>query len=407
MTLPPDLQPEKLERVAVFRALVLGDMLCAVPALRALRHACPDAELTLVGLPWAREWAQRLLHVDRFIEFPGYPGLPETIPDLDALPGFLQQMQAEHFELLLQMHGSGTIVNPLLAACGAAHLAGFALPGRFCPEPALFAPWPNTGHEIERLLTLTDHLGMPRHGTQLELPVTDSDRIELATAWPGAFGGDPFVCVHAGAQLASRRWPPERFAEVADALAARGFTIVLTGTSGEAALAARLREAMHHPVVDLSGKTSLWTLAALLERARLLVCNDTGVSHIAAAIDTPSVVVSCGADVSRWAPLEARRHQVLWQPMDCRPCDHAVCPYEHGCATAVEAQAAIQAAETMLHRTSDRRARPRPENRPLTDIAAAPRPDERPQLRDDEDTLIEWNSAVGERLANVADRATN
>ena len=137
------------------------------------------------------------------------------------------------------------------------------------------------------------------------------------------------------------------------------------------------------------------------------MCNDTGVSHIAAAIDTPSVVVSCGADVSRWAPLEARRHQVLWQPMDCRPCDHAVCPYEHGCATAIEAQAVIQAAETMLHRTSDRRARPRPENRPLTDIAAAPRPDERPQLRDDEDTLIEWNSTVGERLANVADRTTS
>jgi ADP-heptose:LPS heptosyltransferase len=399
-----NLHLQRLERVAVFRALVLGDMLCAVPALRALRHACPDAELTLVGLPWAREWAQRLLHVDRFIEFPGYPGLPETIPDLEALPGFLQQMQAERFELLLQLHGSGAIVNPLLAACGAERLAGFVQPGGFCPEPALFAPWPEAGHEIERLLALTDHLGLPRQGTQLEFPLTDSDRIELATLWPGAFGGEPYVCVHAGAQLASRRWPPERFAAVADALAARGLTVVLTGSSGEAALAAQLRAAMRHPAVDLSGKTSLWTLAALLERARLLVCNDTGVSHIAAAIDTPSVVVSCGADVSRWAPLETRRHQVLWQPMPCRPCGHAACPYEHGCATGIEAPAVIQAAEAMLHRTRDRRVRPRPENRPLSAIAAAPRPDERPQLREDE-ALLDWNDAAPEPPAPQASHA--
>ena len=69
----------------------------------------------------------------------------------------------------------------------------------------------------------------------------------------------------------------------------------------------------------------------------MLVCNDTGVSHIAAALGTPSVVVSCGADVARWAPLNRELHTVLWQPMPCRPCSHAQCPYEHGCATGITA----------------------------------------------------------------------
>ncbi len=392
----PALPLAQLRHVALFRGLMLGDMLCAVPAIRALRRACPDAELTLVGLPWAREWAQRLVHVDRFVEFPGYPGLPETLPDLETLPGFLRDMQAERFDLLLQLHGSGTIVNPLMAACGAARLAGFAAPGAFCADAPLFAPWPTQGHEIERLLTLTEHLGMPPHGTDLEYPVTDSDRIELATAWPGAFGGEPYVCIHAGAQLVSRRWPVQRFAAVADALAARGYTVVLTGTSGEAALTATLQQAMRHPAVDLAGKTSLWSLGALLERARLLVCNDTGVSHIAAALRTASVVVSCGAEVSRWAPLDAQRHTVLWQDTACRPCAHAVCPYAHECATAVEPPAVIAAAEALLQRANDRRARPRPEERPLTAIAAAPRPDERLQLQDEPAPLdwSDWDEAL-------------
>lgn len=331
-------------RIGVFRALVLGDMLCAVPALRAVKGAWPHAELTLVGLPWARELAQRLTMVDRFIEFPGYPGLPETIADLAALPDFLRRMQDEAFDLLLQMHGSGTITNPLIAACGARHAAGFIEPGGFAPEPALFTPWPQQGHEIERLLALVDHLGIPRCGSALEFPLNDTDRIELASLWPGAYAGQPYVCLHAGAQLASRRWPAERFAAVADALAERGFSVVLTGTAGEAALASQVEHAMARPAVNLAGKTSLWTLGALIERARLLVCNDTGVSHIAAALGTRSVVVSCGADVTRWSPLNHARHQVLWHLVPCRPCSFAQCPYDHPCAKGVTPEMVIAAA---------------------------------------------------------------
>ncbi|HJV64050.1 MAG TPA: glycosyltransferase family 9 protein [Albitalea sp.] len=333
------------QRIAVFRALVLGDMLCAVPALRALRHAWPEAELTLVGLPWAAELARRLPMVDRFIEFPGYPGLPETVADLGALPDFLRRMQQEDFDLLLQMHGSGHITNPLVAACGARHTAGFVEAGSYTPEPGLFMPWPQQGHEVERLLMLVDHLGVPRCGSALEFPVTDTDRIELASLWPRAYGAQPYVCVHAGAQLPSRRWPPGRFAQVADAMAEHGFAVVLTGTGAEAPLAAEVQRAMHHRAIDLSGKTTLWTLGALIERASLLVCNDTGVSHVAAALGTRSVVVSSGADVTRWAPLDRERHQVLWHLVPCRPCSFAQCPYDdHPCAHGVSAARVIEAA---------------------------------------------------------------
>ncbi|WP_119154950.1 glycosyltransferase family 9 protein [Caldimonas tepidiphila] len=334
-----------MRRIAVFRALMLGDLLCATPALRALKGAFPSAEITLVGLPWARELAARLPSVDAFEAFPGWPGLPEQACELAALPDFLARMQARRWDLLVQMHGSGGITNPLLASFGARHVACFFDTGGFVPEPELAVPWPREGHEIERLLQLTDRLGAPRLGTALDFPLCDADRTELAALWPGAYAGRPFVCLHPGAQLPSRRWPVERFAEVAEALRRRGFEVVLTGTAAEAALGARLEAALatrpHGPVVNLIGRTSLWTLGALVERARFVVCNDTGIVHVAAALGTPTVVVSAGSDVPRWAPLDARRHRVLWQATPCRPCQHHACPYEHGCATAIDPAAVI------------------------------------------------------------------
>ena len=346
--MPNGLGIEPPRRVAVFRALMLGDLLCAVPALRALKAAWPACELTLIGLPWARELAGRLVQVDRFIAFPGYPGLPETEPNLLALPAFLRQVQEQRFDLLLQLHGSGVVVNPLVAAFGARHVAGFAAPGTYCAEPALSIAWPEAGHEIERLLQVTDHLGVPRRGLRLEFPVHDEDRRVLARLWPGIDDdGGAYVCVHAGAQLASRRWPLQRFAAVADHLAQCGCRVLLTGSAGEARLVAELQAAMRHRAVNLAGQTNLGVLGALIERARLLVCNDTGVSHIAAALGTPSVVVSCGADVARWAPLDRERHVGLWEPMACRPCAHAQCPVGHGCARAIEASRVAALAEQM------------------------------------------------------------
>lgn len=325
------------QRIAVFRALMVGDLLCAVPALRALKAAFPDAELTLIGLPWARNFATRLPCIDEFIEFPGHPGLPELACDVRALPDFLGRVQARRFDLAVQMHGSGAIVNPLVGTFGARQMAGFHAPGAWVPDEdaGLFCRWPEHGHEIERLLALIDHLGLPRRGTHLEFPLGDADRAALHALWPDA-QKQPYVCVHPGAQLPSRRWDPRRFAAVADEIAARGRTVVLTGSALEAGLVGDIAACMEHAPLNLCGRTSLWTLGALIEGAESVVCNDTGVSHIAAALGRPSVVISCGSDAARWAPLDRARHRVLAHPLPCRPCQHAVCPTEHECAQAIQ-----------------------------------------------------------------------
>lgn len=335
-----------IQRIGVFRALMLGDMLCAVPALRALRAAYPTAHISLVGLPWARSLVERLPYVDELIAFPGYPGLPEQAPDLAALPAFLGQVQAQRFDLALQLHGSGVIANPLVVSFGARQNAGFFDSRAWVPpaDGGRFIPWPEGGHEIHRLLALTDALGIGRQGTDLEYPLRDVDREELAALCP-TLVDRPYVCIHPGAQLASRRWLPQRFAAVADALAEQGYQIVLTGTQLEWQLADWVMAEMSHRAISLVGRTSLWTLGALIEGAECLICNDTGVSHVAAALGTPSVVVSCGGDAARWAPLDGDLHRVLWADMPCRPCAHAECPETVGCAARIAVEQVLTAVE--------------------------------------------------------------
>jgi ADP-heptose:LPS heptosyltransferase len=335
--------------IAVFRALQLGDVLCAVPTLRALRRGWPEARVTLIGLPWARELAARLpVYVDEFVEFSGFPGLPERRCEPRAVLEFLRSVQERRFDLALQLHGSGEFSNPLVALLGARRTAGFYREGHYCPDARSFLPWRDDEPEVERGVRLLAALGVASSGLELEAPVLPADLRELAgiaDARELPRGG--YVCVHPGAQLKSRRWYPERFAVVADELAARGLSVVVTGTAGEAKLAQAIAQRMRAPVIDLVGRTTLGGLTALIDGARLVVTNDTGVRHVAAARGTPCVAVACGSDVRRW-PARESTQRLLHADVPCRPCIHDRCPIGHGCAHGVESRDVLAAAAELL-----------------------------------------------------------
>lgn len=310
------------QNVIVIRALPgLGDMLCAVPALRALRAALPEARITLLGLPWARVFVDRFNHyLDDLVKFPGFPGLPEVTPPIHHLPAFFSHMQQAGYDLALQMHGNGLNINAFTVLLGARLNAGFFLPGQYCPDESRFLPYPGRQPEVRRHLELMAFLGIPLQGEALEFPLAEPDRqarrdlAEAAGLTPGGY-----VCVHPGAQTRDKCWPADRFAAVADALAAQGLQVVLTGTAGEKDLTRTVAQAMRAPALDLAGRTSLGALGALLAEARLLVCNDTGVSHLAAALNVPSVVIFSNADPWRWAPLDQARHRIIYPFLDAGP----------------------------------------------------------------------------------------
>jgi ADP-heptose:LPS heptosyltransferase len=300
------------KKIAVFRALQLGDLLCAIPAIRALKKSYPDAEITLLGLPWAKEFVQRFNHYfSGFIHFPGYPGLPEQEFDHRKFISFLKKTNAVNFDLAIQMHGNGSIINPMMTMLGAAKTAGFCEENRYRPDEK-FMIYPEECPEIERHLRLMSFLGIPSDGDHLELPVTvkeESDFNALSKAY-SLFPGQ-YICIHPGARDLRRWWSPQKFGQAADHLAEKGYTIVITGTESERETTTLVTDAMSYPFINLAGITNLGTLTLLIKGAKMLLSNDTGVSHIASATKTPSVIVFLASDPKRWAPLNKERHHII------------------------------------------------------------------------------------------------
>ncbi len=308
-TLP---RPEEVRRIAVLQALYLGDFLCTVPALRALRARFPDAEITLIGLAGNRSLALRFPYVDRFLEFPGFDGLEGTRWNPGVTDRFVCEARDHRYDLAIQMHGDGSVSNAFASMLGARASIGYRpanpeTPHRLTVEVVDRSDLPQPLKWL-RLVNLLGGFGSPH----LEFPLLPEDAAELREV-AAATGLDlraPIVAVHPGSKLPDRRWPVEKYAVTADCLAARlGVQIAITGTADEQDLGRGIAESMRAAPIDLVGRTSVGALAALLSRVRLLVTNDTGPSHLAAALGTASVVLFGPSDPAVWGPLDRHLHR--------------------------------------------------------------------------------------------------
>ncbi len=316
--------PRPPRRIAVFRARPPDDLLSSVPALRALRAASPDARITLVGKESADGFVQRFSHyVDDLLVFPCLPGSPIETTNPSALPAFYAAANARKFDVAIQLHDDGEMANTVVAQLGAQRWAGFMPPhqspaspgpsGTMAPDPWLI-PWPVHLPEVLRYTALMQHLGISVNSTELEFPLTNHDYEQARSLlWASGLNARQTVLLHPGSHQASRRWPVERFAQLAGTLAAHGWQIAITGSQEDRPVTSSLRQLMNTFAIDLTGVASGPTLAALIAQCRLVVCNDSGISHMAAAVHTPSVVVASGRDVNCWTPPNRDLHTVLWR----------------------------------------------------------------------------------------------
>jgi len=201
-------------------------------------------------------------------------------------------------------------------------------------------------HQVENYRALAALLGSPRPDDAPQVALDATWRAEAEAAWAGR--PRPRVVLHAGATYGpAKRWSADRFAEVARRLAAQGATVAVVGGPGDAAAVKVVREGAS--VTDLSGRTSVGVLAAVLEAADVVVTNDTGPMHLAAAVGTPVVAVF-GSTSPEWTGPWGDGHRVVRHPVPCAPCFRRDCRIGYLCLEGIPAARVLEAASGVLER---------------------------------------------------------
>jgi lipopolysaccharide heptosyltransferase II len=326
----------------------LGDVLMTTPALRALRESLPGCRITLLTSKAGAAVAPYVPEVDEVMLFAA-PWMKTASPDSDF--EMLSLLKRRRFDaaVIFTVYSQ----NPLPAAY-LCYLAGIPLRLAHCrenpyhlltdwvpdPEPAM------PRHEVERQLALVEAVGCRTADRRLSFGVDRQSRAKVRAL--GLL--DPYVVVHPGASAPSRRYPPEKYAAAMTLLVAgTGCQVVFTGDAAEVPLVDGIRRAMGAPSRSLAGRLSLGELGALIADADLLVSNNTGPAHLAAALGTPVVDLYALTNMQHTPWLVESR--VLFHDVPCRNCHKSICPQGHNdCLRRVEPARVAHAALELLQR---------------------------------------------------------
>jgi heptosyltransferase-2 len=321
----------------------VGDAIMALPALRAVRTRFPNAEITILARPYvaAIYKNQEVCDDTMFVE---------------STRDIVGELHAQKFDVALLLQ------NAFEAAwiawrVGIPERIGYARDGRSVLLTKA-VPVPKPGqipvHEQYYYLELIRRAGwldsLPEESfIKLNVPEENRERAAEFLLSAGAKPGRMRIAIGAGASYGSAKcWPPDRFAQLANRLQTQTHAdVILFGTSGEAAVSSAIAVGMNHPPIDLTGKTPISDLPALLSQCHLFIGNDSGAMHVAAAVGLPVVAVFGPTDPFGTAPVTPRCSIVQEKPY-CSPCFLRRCPTDHRCMTRVMPEAVEAAARQWI-----------------------------------------------------------
>ncbi len=344
---------DSVRNLLCVRLDTLGDVLMTGPAIRALRESAPGRRIALLTSTQGAEAAALLPEVDEVIMYDP-PWMKATTPRAEAESdrGMVQTIRRRRFDaaVIFTVYSQNPLPAALLCYLGdvpkrLAHSREnpYGLLTNWQPEAE---PERLVRHEVRRQLDLVAAVGCFTRDERLSITLPDEVRTrakaELARA--GVDDAQPWVVVHPSATAPSRRYPAEGFAEVSRRLSQEcGWQVVLTGLQGEVPLVREIRNATGRHVFSLAGRLSVVELAALLEQASLLISNNTGPVHLAAAVGTPVVTLYALTNPQHtpWGVPS----RVLYHDVPCRFCYRSVCPEgHHSCLRLVSPDEVVAAA---------------------------------------------------------------
>ena len=341
------------QRILIIRLDRLGDVVLSTPVIQALRAKFPDAYLAMMVRPACREIID------------GNPLLNEVIVyDKDVLHRsvkatwrFARRLRAHHFDTAIVLHPTNRS-HWIVRFAGIPMRVGYDRKwGRLLTHRVPHAKQEGEQHEARYTLQLLEPLGIRDVEPHPSVPV-NAEAAASAEALLTAAGialGETIVAIHPSASCISKRWMPQRFAEVADRLIREhGARVCIVAAGPDGVESARqTAAAMAQPVVNLAGRLTIAELAAVLRRCRLLISNDSGPVHVAAALGDPVVDIfgrnQRGLSPRRWGPI-GEGHAVLHKEVGCVTCLAHDCDIDFLCLTSITAEEVFRAASEILAR---------------------------------------------------------
>lgn len=339
----------KVERVLLVRLRSIGDTVLATPCLIALKRFLPAARIDILLEDWVAPVLDGFDAIDNVISF--------KKDDLRSRLQTAGKIRRNRYDIAFNLHG-GTTATFFVRASGAKFRVGFQsfqynfLYTHLAPSPLTF--WKaEHAHSAEQQLALLGFVGVPvsdRPKSRLIVTERAQNSIEEKLAKSEIQNSRcKIALLHPAAAFDTKQWATENFARVAVFLREKGFSIIAAAAPNEREILENLKRLSRVSILTFDNLT-LPEITALAAKAKLFVGNDSGVAHIAAAVETPSVVVFGSSNRNHWRPWTNSRHEIVFEKMPCQPCAGHFCKEfaEPRCILSVKIENVIEAIERVL-----------------------------------------------------------